>query len=188
MAPMTRSALIVIDMQNEYFKGGKLELVGIEEAASNARRLLEHFRSGKAPVIYVQHFSAKPDAGAFVPGSVGAEINSSVAPMGPETIIQKNHPNSFRETGLLDLLRSLRTEKIIFCGAMSHMCIDTTVRAAFDLGFSCTVAADACATRDLSFEGTAIPAHLVHSSFMAALQWGFASVVKTEEILNASNG
>ncbi len=183
MASMTRSALIVIDMQNEYFRGGALELVGIEEAASNVRRLLECFRNAAAPVIFIQHFSAQPGAGAFVPGSAGAEINKSAAPMGLETIIQKNFPNSFRETGLRDLLQSLGIETIVFCGAMSHMCIDTTVRAAFDLGFNCSVASDACATRDLSFDNETIPAQTVHRCFMASLQWGFASVKKTDEII-----
>lgn len=178
-----KTSLIIIDMQNEYFSGGALELVGIEEAASNVRRLLDHFRNTAAPVIFIQHFSAKPGGGAFVPGSAGAEINKSVAPTESDTIIQKNYPNSFRETGLLDLLRSLQTEKIVFCGAMSHMCIDTTVRAAFDLGYGCSVAADACATRDLSFDNETIPARTVHRCFMASLQWGFASVKTTDEII-----
>ena len=97
-------------------------------------------------------------------------------------MIQKNFPNSFRDTVLLETLRDDDIERLVICGAMSHMCIDATTRAAFDLGFSCIVVSDACATRDLQFEGRTIPARDVHAAFMAALSVPYASVVTAREL------
>ncbi|TSK08095.1 MAG: cysteine hydrolase [Geobacter sp.] len=175
--------LIIIDIQNDYFAGGTMELVGMPEAAANARLLLDAYRAAGLPVIHVQHLAARPDATFFIPGTPGAEINQIAAPIAPEPVVVKHFPNSFRETGLLDLLKSKQITNLTICGAMSHMCIDTTVRAAFDLGFTCTLAADACATRDLTFEGRIVPAADVHASYMAALSVIFARVTATAAII-----
>jgi nicotinamidase-related amidase len=71
----------------------------------------------------------------------------------------------------------------VIAGAMSHMCIDATTRAAFDHGFKCTVAADACATRALEFGGRTIPARDVHAAFMAALAMPYARISSTDDIV-----
>lgn len=179
--PMNR-CLIVIDLQNDYFSGGAMELIGTDEAARNARLLLDRFRSAKLPVIHIQHIAARPGSTFFLPGTPGAEINAVVAPAEGEAVVVKNFPNSFRGTDLLDLLTARGVEELVICGAMSHMCIDATTRAAFDLGFTCTVAEDACATRDLVFNGNIVPARDVHASFMAALSAVYAKVVATATI------
>jgi len=106
-----------------------------------------------------------------------------VAPRDDETVVVKTFPNSFRDTGLLDLLRIEEIESLVICGAMSHMCIDATTRAAFDLGFNCTVAEDACATKDLNFNGKTVKASDVHAAFMAALSVQYAKIVSTREIV-----
>ena len=175
--------LIIIDIQNDYFAGGTMELVGMAEAAANARLLLDAHRAAGLPVIHVQHLAARPGATFFIPGTPGAEINRAVAPIAAEPVVVKHFPNSFRDTGLLDLLESKQAKNLTICGAMSHMCIDTTVRAAFDLGFTCTLAADACATRDLAFEGRVVPAADVHAAYMAALSLPFARVTNTSNII-----
>lgn len=175
--------LIIIDIQNDYFAGGTMELVGMPEAAANARLLLDAYRAAGLPVIHIQHLAARPGATFFIPGTPGAEINEIVAPIAPEPVVVKHFPNSFRETELLDLLKSLQATNLTICGAMSHMCVDTTVRVAFDLGFTCTLAADACATRDLTFEGRVIPAADVHAAYMAALSLPFARVIDTATII-----
>ncbi len=175
--------LIIIDIQNDYFAGGTMELVGMPEAAANARLLLDAYRAAGLPVLHVQHLAARPDATFFIPGTPGAEINQIVAPIASEPVVVKHFPNSFRETGLLDLLKSKQITNLAICGAMSHMCIDTTVRAAFDLGFTCTLAADACATRNLTFEGRVVPAADVHAAYMAALSLPFARVTTTATII-----
>lgn len=176
------TALLVIDIQNDYFPGGAMELVGSNEAGQRARKLIEAFRSKALPVIHVQHISTRPGAGFFVPGTSGVEIHPSVAPLDGETIIRKNYPNSFRETPLLQHLRDGKIGRLVIAGMMTHMCVDTTVRAAGDLGFECLLAHDACATRSLSFGGVDVPAESVHAAFLAALNGLFAKVQSVDEV------
>jgi nicotinamidase-related amidase len=109
-----------------------------------------------------------------------------LSPLPGETVIQKHFPNSFRETGLLERLQDAGVEEVVICGAMSHMCIDATTRAAADYGFPCLVVHDACATRELAFQGTDIPAAQVHGAFMAALSFLYARVLSLEEFLAAA--
>jgi nicotinamidase-related amidase len=172
---MTR-ALLLIDIQNDYFTGGAMELVGMEQAAVRAREMLAAFRASGEPLFHMQHFSVRPGATFFLPDTEGVEINSMVEPREGEPVIRKHFPNSFRDTTLLDDLRTAGVDELVICGAMSHMCVDSTTRAAFDLGFRCTVLADACATRDLEHQGAKVPAADVHSAFMAALGMLFATV------------
>lgn len=179
-----KECLIIVDLQNDYFPGGNMELYEIEKAANNAKLLLSFFRKDNLPVIHVQHISTRPGASFFLPDTYGVEINDMIAPELNEPVIGKNYPNSFRETSLNAELKKINADELIICGAMSHMCIDSTTRAAFDLGFNCMVAEDACATRDIIFKGKMVKAMDVHASFMAALSVPFAKIVSTESILN----
>lgn len=174
-----KPALIVIDIQNDYFSGGKMELVEMALATENAKTLISSFRKKNLPVILIQHLAVKPNASFFIPGTFGAEIHESIRPLENETIIVKNYPNSFRNTSLNEQLKAQQINDLIICGAMTHMCIDTTVRAAFDLGYSCTVISDACATRDLQFNGKQVKASEVQTAFLAALNGTFAHVIAT---------
>ena len=176
--------LIMVDLQNDYFTGGIMQLAGIEDAAENARNLLTEFRKTKSAIIHVQHISMPPNAFFFLPGTDGAKINDKVAPQEGEEVVVKKYPNSFRDTPLLEILKSMHIDDLVICGAMSHMCIDATTRAAFDLGFNCVVAEDACATMDLVFNNKIIKASEVHASFMAALSFPYAKVVLTRDIIN----
>ncbi len=175
--------LVIVDLQNDYFPGGKMELFGIKAAAENARILLTEFRKSDSPIIHIQHISLPPDAFFFLPDTQGAQLNERVSPRDGETVVVKNYPNSFRGTSLLEILRSMHIDNLVICGAMSHMCIDATTRAAFDFGFNCIVAEDACATMDLFFNDKIIRASEVHASFMAALSFPYAKVVSTEKII-----
>ncbi len=175
--------LVIVDMQNDYFPGGKMELFGIKAAAENAAALLTEFRKSKRPVIHIQHISLAPNASYFLPGTEGAQLNARVSPKEGETVIVKNYPNSFRNTSLSEILRRMGIDHLVICGVMSHMCIDATTRAAFDLGFNCAVAEDACATKDLFFNGNTIKAPEVHAVFMAALSYPYARVGSTKEII-----
>jgi nicotinamidase-related amidase len=182
-----KSGLVLVDIQNDYFPGGSMELVSMLPAADTAAGVLGEFRDRNEPVYHIQHVSVRPDATFFIPGTEGMETHASVAPMDGEPVIQKNFPNGFRDTALLETLRGDAVEHVVICGAMSHMCIDATTRAAFDHGFSCTVVSNACATRDLHFEGRTIAARDVHAAFMAALSVPYATVVTAGE-LAASGG
>jgi nicotinamidase-related amidase len=177
------TVLLLIDIQNDYFSGGRMELVGPIEAAEKASTLLEYFRKKMRPRLHVQHISLRPDAPFFLPDTPGVNIHESVAPSTRESIVQKHFPNSFRETNLLELLRDREAERIVICGMMTHMCIDATVRAAADLGFKVMVVADACATRTLQQDDLIIPAEHVHGAFLAALKT-YGQILRTEEVLS----
>jgi len=176
-----KTALVLVDVQNDYFQGGKMQLVGMEEAAKKSQTLLTTFRESGQPLFHIQHIMADPNAPFFVEGSEGSQIHEIVKPDQSERVIQKRNINGFQETILLEELRKAGAERLVICGAMSHMCIDATTRAASDLGFECVVAHDACATKDLEFDGKTIPAAEVHGSFMSALDWGYAKVIPTSE-------
>lgn len=176
------AVLLLVDIQNDYFPGGAMELNFSEEAGKRASQLLQAFRERALPVVHVRHVSNRPGATFFLPGTKGAEIHELVRPLQGEQVFVKHFPNSFRETPLNGYLRGLAPERLIIAGMMTHMCIDTTVRAAAGLGFTCTLAGDACATRDLSFDGKPIPAEMVQAAFLAALNGTYAQLKTSEEI------
>jgi nicotinamidase-related amidase len=177
------TALIIIDMQYDYFPGGRMELVGAEAAGQSAKEALSFFRSHNLPVIHIRHLSAHPTATFFLPDTAGIEIHSCVAPLPGEPVFVKNFPNSFRETRLLEHLRGLGIDRLVLTGMMTSMCVDATARAAFDLGFQNVLLHDAMATRDLSFNGTIIPAAQVQGSFLAALGSVYGRVTSVEAFL-----
>ena len=177
------TALLLVDIQNDYFPGGAMELVGSDAAAASAGKLQAQFRASGLPVFNVQHIAKSPTATFFLPGTQGVEIHVSVAPLAGEAVVVKHFPNSFRETGLLELLHSAEVTDLVVVGMMTHMCIDTTVRAANDLGFKVTLVADACATRDLEFQGVTVAAAEVQAAYLAAIDGSFATVVSAEEAL-----
>lgn len=179
-------ALLLIDIQNDYFPGGAMELVGATEAAQQAARLLDHFRRRQMPIIHIQHLSTRPGATFFLPGTPGAEIHPLVAPGPDEAVFTKHYPNSFRDTRLLPHLQEAGIDHLVISGMMTHMCVDTTVRAAFDLGFTCTLAHDACATRDLVFGDHRLSAAEVQVAYLAALNGLFAQVLPTAAIRAAT--
>jgi len=138
------------------------------------------------PIVFIQHLATKPNASFFIPGTSGAEIHLSICPLENETVIIKNFPNSFRNTNLHQHLQTLDSTDLVICGAMSHMCIDTTTRAATDLGYLCTLISDACATRDLVFNDQKVKAADVQNAYMAALNGTFAQVISTEQFLSST--
>jgi nicotinamidase-related amidase len=182
------TALVLVDIQNDYFPGGKMSLENMDAAAANAARLLAAFRERALPIVHVRHLSVRPGATFFVPGTAGADIHASVAPRAGEPVVEKNFPNAFRATDLESRLRTAGADHVVIAGAMSHMCIDATARAAFDHGFKCTVAEDACATRALEFDGRTLPARDVHAAFMAALAVPYAKIARADACVVALAG
>lgn len=176
------TALLIIDIQNDYFPGGTMELVGPGAAAAKAATLLTAFRKKSLPVVHMQHIATRPGATFFRPGTPGAEIHESVRPAPGETVFRKNFPNSFRETPLLEHLRGAGISNLVIAGMMTHMCVDTTTRAAADLGFACSLAHDACATKALAFNGVEVAAGNVQASYMAGLNGLFAKVLPAAEL------
>jgi nicotinamidase-related amidase len=176
--------LLIIDIQRDYFPGGAYPLVEPEAAAEAARRVLDSFRGSNEQVIHMKHVWDAPDAEFMRPGTDGIEIHPSVAPADGELVLDKASPNSFVDTALAAELRDRGTADLVVAGMMSSMCVDATVRAAADLGFSPTVVHDACAAPDLEFNGTDVPGAVVHAAFMAALADGYAEVTSAAELLS----
>ncbi len=182
---MAKRALIVVDLQNEYEAGGKLPLEKLDEAVANAKRILSAARDREELIVHIRHETPGSDDAPFAVGTSGTDIIAAVAPIERETTLTKHYPNAFRDTGLKVLLDEAGVEEVIVLGAMSHMCIDATARAAFDFGYAVTVVGDACATRALSIDGVEVPAAHVHAAFMAALAFAYGQVVSTTDVLSA---
>jgi nicotinamidase-related amidase len=179
---MADTALLIIDIQNDYFPGGAMELEGSDAAGAKAATALKNFREQKLPIVHVRHLSVRPGSTFFLPGTPGAEIHASVTPQANEAVVEKNFPNSFRNTQLQTRLESLGVKNLVVAGMMTHMCVDATVRHAADLGYKITLLGDACATRAQSYGGEKVPARQVHAAFLAALNGFYAKVVQTHEL------
>jgi len=181
--PLSQSALVMIDCQNTY-RDGVMRLVGVEPALDEARRVLDRARAAGTPIIHIVH-----DGGPGSPYDVRAEIGriaDKVAPKSGEATIVKTFPNSFAKTDLHDRLQAIGRKNLIFTGFMTHMCVSSTVRAAFDLGYQSTVVGNAAATRDLPrSDGGVVEAKALHNATLSALSDLFAVVVSGADDLPA---
>ncbi|MCH2110962.1 MAG: cysteine hydrolase [Polyangiaceae bacterium] len=181
---METTALILIDIQNDYFPGGALPLVQPEQAAEQAGLLLDEWRAKGQPVIHVRHHMAPGVELPFLrKGTPGAEIFARVAPQGAEPVITKHFPSAFTGTELEDILAQSGAKRLVIAGMMTHMCVSATSRAAMERGYHVTVPRDATATRDLEDGGEVVPAVLVASAHLAALAGGVADVTTTAAVL-----
>jgi len=178
-----KTALLVVDVQNDYFPGGRMVLHESTAAGENTSGLIDLCRKKSIEIIHVQHVSVRSGAVFFLPGTAGVEFHHMVKPAAGEKIIIKNHANSFRDTDLNAYLKSQNISGLVITGMMTHMCVDSTVRAAFDLGYQCILAADCCATRSLKIGTREIPAEDVQYSFLAALDNSFCRVMKKDDII-----
>ena len=179
---MPDTALLIIDIQNDYFPGGAMELEGADAAAAKAHTALDAFRKRGLPVCHVRHLSVRPGATFFIPGTPGAEIHAAVQPRAGETVVEKNYPNAFRETTLKKVLDEANCKNLVIAGMMTHMCVDASVRAAADLGYRVTLIGDACATRAQKIAGETVAARQVHLAFLAALNGFYAKVIDCHEL------
>lgn len=174
-ANLSESALVMVDCQNTY-RQGIMQLTHVEPALLEAQKLLNKARALGIPIIHIQH-----DAGPGTPYDIrtnSGAIADEVAPQNGEAVVVKQYPNAFWHTPLEAQLKSLNIEHIVLAGFMTHMCINSTARGAFNLGFKPTVVASACATRSLvGPQGKVIDAQTMHDSALAAIRDLFAVVV-----------
>jgi nicotinamidase-related amidase len=182
-APLATSTLVIIDAQNEYLDG-KLALPDAKPAVEALARLLAKARAAGAPVVHIQHKGRA--GGLFDLDARGGAIIEAVMPASGEHLVQKPLPNAFAQTGLDATLKKLGRTPLVIAGFMTHMCVSSTARAALDLGYKATVAADAAATRDLPDPmGGVISAAALHRAALAELADRFAIVAKVEQIPNS---
>jgi nicotinamidase-related amidase len=181
---MTNTALVLIDIQNDYFENGQWPVHDMLRVAENSAKLLADAREKKMMVVHVRHEIPSDQAPFFRPGSKGAEIHPIVAPIEGEAIILKHKANSFQDTSLLELLKKSGIENLVICGAMSQMCIDATSRAASDFGYNVILVEDACGAKEQAFGAVSVAAPEVHAAFMAPLAMSYASIVTTESYVS----
>ena len=182
-AALADSALVLIDCQNTY-REGIMALSGVEAALDEAAQLLAAARRLGIPVFHIQH-----DSGSGSPYDISQPIGAiadKVAPVSGEPVIVKNYPNSFVGTDLEKQLKASGRNNVVIAGLMTHMCVNSTTRGAFNLGFAPTVVAAATATRDLpGINGQTVPAAAMQAASLAALADLFAVVVPNTASLTA---
>ena len=181
--PLSQSAVVIIDAQNEYLDG-KLPLPGTMPAIEAIRTLLAKARAAGAPVIHVAHKGKA--GGLFDRDGRGGAIIAAVQPEGGEVVVEKPLPNAFAQTTLDAELKKTGRTSLVIAGFMTHMCVSSTARAALDLGYKTTVASDASATRDLPDPlGGVISADALHRAALAELGDRFALISTVELIPGA---
>lgn len=179
-ANLSQATLIIIDAQKEYL-AGPLALSGMDAAVANIKQLLGAARAVGRPIVHVRHLGTH--GGLFDPQGERGEFISGLEPQGDETVVEKLLPSAFHGTELKKRLEDLGPLDLIVCGFMSHSSVSTTVRAAKNLGFRCTLVEDACATRDLPHKGGVLSAEHVHQTEMAIMADNFATLALTRDFI-----
>lgn len=180
-----KKALLIIDIQKDYFEGGRIPLNGADEAVEHASKVLRHYRKTKTAIIHIQHIDTEHQLPFFQPDTFGIEFHEKVKPQAGEAHFIKHSPNAFHKTKLLAYLRDNDITDLAVCGMMTHMCVDATVRAAKDYGFNIHLLSDACATTDMLFENHMIKSDLVHHSFIGALGQYYANVIASDQFIKS---
>ncbi|MBI1324328.1 isochorismatase family protein [bacterium] len=141
------TALIVIDVQNDYFTGGKFPLWNPEAAEANCLRLIGWAKSASVPVVLVQHVVEGTPAPFFAAGSVGAEIHGLIRSVAADApVIVKTFADSFEKTDLQATLEKMGVDRLVICGMMTHNCVTHTAISKAAEAYDVTVVGDACAT------------------------------------------
>ncbi len=172
--PGEKTALLIIDVQEFYFPGGQVPLAHPEKTSEEIKKVLEAFRKKKMKVVHIKHNAGK-----------NAAIHPNVSPEKDEKIFTKNEANSFNGTGLEKYLREQQITHLVITGMQTHMCVEATTRAAYDMGFNCIVPEETATTRDLKYNNHLIKATDVHYSTLSSLNHSYAKVVKLNELLNS---
>jgi len=168
----SKTALLLIDIQEFYFPNGYNPLVGPEAASEQAAIVLDYFRKNKELVVFVKHAVKKDSL-----------IHSSVLPLEGEKVVTKHEINSYLNTDLLSYLMENGIKRVVICGMMTHMCVEAAARASADNGFEVIVLDDACATKNLVFGGDTVLAKDVHVSTLATIQDYYGKVMTVDEFI-----
>jgi nicotinamidase-related amidase len=178
-----KTALIIIDVQDG-LDDPRLGKRNNPDAESNMARLLADWRRRGRPIYHVQHMSTQPHS-TLRPELPGNAIKRIVAPQGDEPVIQKTTSSAFVGTNLADRLRGAGIQSVVLVGLTTEHCVSTTARMAGDLGFTTYVVADATACHEhTGYDGTHYPAEIVHSTALVSLQDEFATILKTDQLLD----
>lgn len=174
-----KKALLVIDVQNEYFTG-KMPVTYPPGSFNKILQAVEAANQNNIPVILIRH-EATQQAAAFVKGSRGWGIREELLEKEYVRIFDKDLPGSFTGTGLEDYLKGMGIDTIVICGYMTQMCCDTTARQAVHLGFSVEFLSDATGTLDVSNDAGKITAEELHKAILIIQAMRFSKVISTDE-------
>ena len=179
-----KRALLVIDVQNEYFTG-RMPVSYPAGSFDNILKAVDAAKQAQIPVILIRHGSPQPDATVFVKGSAGWEIHAALSAKAHLRIIDKHLPGSFTGTDLEDCLRSLGVDTVVISGYMTQMCCDTTARQAVHLGFSAEFLSDATGTLDIANYAGSVSAADLHKAILITQAMRFSKVMTTDEWIGA---
>ena len=177
--PLAEATLVLIDYQNEYCEG-PLKLVGVEAAILRAAALLQAARRAGARIIHVAHKGAP--GGLFDRAQKRGGFIDALAPAQGEPVVEKTFASAFAGTELESLIAGAGAA-VVFAGFMTHNCVSSTVRAGIERGYAMTVAADACATRDLPLAGRVVTSAEIHEAELAGLGDAHAAIRTVAEIV-----
>lgn len=166
----SKTALLIIDVQEFYFPDGFNPLFEPEIASQNAAIMLEHFRSNNNLVVHIKHATEKDSL-----------IHKNVQPENGERVIKKSNINSYQDTDLLAFLKDNKINQVVICGMMTHVCVEAAARASADFGFDVIVIDDACATRDVIFNDDTVKATDVHNSTLGTINKYYGQVMTVKE-------
>jgi len=185
---MEKTALLVIDAQQEYFAPfGKLVLPDGPLAIERIADLLAWARREGVAVVHVVHESRRPNPTTFAPDSPALEIHPAARPAAGERVLTKHLPGSFTNTGLEEHLRRHGIEQLILSGFMTQMCCDTTAREAAHRGFKVLLAADAMAAMSVKGpDGVVIPHDQVHRTHLGSLNGSLATVTTSPALTHGT--
>ena len=179
-----KQALLIIDMQYDNFADSSMTNDQTQAVIDHTNQLISHAKAKGMPIYIIEHISLNPASTLFLADTRGSQTHMQIDTAGTIALI-KHYPSSFRETKLQEHLEIESITGLIISGAMTHMCIDTTVRAGNDLGYQITLVSNACFTKDLIFEGHTVKAADVQVSYMAALEDGFCKVIDTMHFIKS---
>lgn len=181
---MPKRALIVIDVQNEYFDGAlPISDPPPDVSLANVGRAMDAASAAGVPVIVVRHGSSDPESPIFREGTHAWELHPEVERRSRDHLIEKSLPGSFTGTPLESILAAGGVDTVAITGYMTHMCVDTTSRQAAHLGLAVEILNDATGTLPLENSGGSAAGEELHRATLVAQGQFFADVISTDDWL-----
>jgi nicotinamidase-related amidase len=175
-----KEALLVIDVQNEYFTG-HLPVTFPEGSLANILRAMDTAHASHIPVVVIQHANHAVDAPAFGYNTPGWELHPGVAQRPRDVLIEKTLPGSFTGTNLDRWLMDHAIGTVTIAGYMTQMCCDTTARQAFQRGYAVRFLSDGTGTLSVTNSAGTISDRDLHRAILVTQQMRFSRVMSTEE-------
>lgn len=175
-----RRALLVIDVQNEYFTG-QLPVSYPENSFPNILKAMDLANANNIPIIVIQHTAPQKDSKTFRKGSDEWQLHPEIVARPYNHLVEKTLPGSFTGTDLETWLRGQEVDIVTISGFMTQMCCDTTARQALHLGFSVEFLSDATGTLQISNYAGTVTAEELHRAILVTQAMRFSKVLSVDE-------